>query len=276
MSADPSTRRYAVVGDPVAHSLSPLIHNGWMQRYGLDAHYARVHLQSADAAADLRAMVQLYDGLNVTLPHKIAALNAAAKISPEAKAVGAANTLVRDGEQWIAHNTDVAGFEAALESALGHVPENLNVLLIGAGGAARAACVSLNRLGAKLIIANRSVDNAKALAAELFHDADTASLADVERLSAGADIVVNSASLGHAGAALPNLAEGLGRPFLDLTYGKAAAPALDAAAQSGWAPHDGLTMLVAQAAVSFHHWFGIHPDEDVALAACRAEVAKRQ
>lgn len=276
MSVELETGRYAVVGDPVAHSLSPLIHNGWMQAHGLDAHYARIHLQSANAATDLRAMAQLYTGLNVTLPHKIAALNAAAKSSPEARTVGAANTLVRDRDRWTAHNTDVAGFEAALGSALGHAPENLNVLLIGAGGAARAAAVSLNRTGAKLIIANRSVENAKVLATELAPDADIASLADIERLSAGADIVVNSASLGHAGAALPKLAEGMGRPFLDLTYGKAAAPALDAAAKSGWAPHDGLTMLVAQAAAAFHLWFGIHPNEDTALAACRAEIAKRQ
>ena len=96
-------------------------------------------------------------GLNVTLPHKIAALSAATNSSPEARTVGAANTLVRDGDGWTAHNTDVAGFEAAMRAAVPAMScANLRVLLIGAGGAARAAVVSLNRAGAHLTIANRS------------------------------------------------------------------------------------------------------------------------
>ncbi len=269
------TGQYAVVGDPVAHSLSPLIHNGWMQSHGLDAHYSRIHLQSKDAAPDLRAMSQIYSGLNITLPHKIAALNAAAKSSPEARKVGAANTLVRDGETWTAHNTDIEGFEVALGAALGREPESLNVLLIGAGGAARAAIVSLNRINARLTIANRSIENARALATELAPHADSVGLDEIERLSAEADIVVNSASLGHAGAALPPLSPGKHRPFLDLTYGKAAAPALKAAEAAGWIPHDGLGMLIAQAGAAFELWFGIKPDLGAALSDCRAEVARR-
>lgn len=270
-----SPRRFAVVGDPVAHSLSPLIHNAWMADAGLDAHYERIHLKSSDAAADLRAMSAAYDGLNVTLPHKIAALEAGANSSPEARVVGAANTLVRDGDAWIAHNTDVEGFEAAMRAAVGDELRNLRVLLIGAGGAARAAVVSLNRAGASLTIANRSTSNAAALANELAPHAHTAGLESIGALSADADIVVNSASLGHSGASLPPLASGRGRPFLDLSYGKASAPILDAAAQAGWAPHDGLTMLVGQAAAAFHLWFGIRPDQAGALNACRAAVAAR-
>lgn len=270
------TRQYAVVGDPVAHSLSPAIHNSWMQAHGLDAHYSRIRLQSANPASDLRAMAQMYAGLNVTLPHKIAALNAAAKSSPEARAVGAANTLVRENDSWTAHNTDIEGFEIALGAALGRAPERLDVLVIGAGGAARAAVLALNRAGAHITIANRSQENAAALARELAPHAGIASLDDVERLAADADIVVNSASLGHAGASLPPLGPGRGRPFLDLSYGKAAAPALEAAARAGWAPHDGLAMLVAQAAAAFQLWFGIAPDREGALAVCRAEIARRQ
>ncbi len=275
MKNSPDTKRYAVVGDPVAHSLSPLIHNSWIETAGLNAHYDRVHLQSESAATDLRTMVSEYSGLNVTLPHKIAALEAGAKSSPEARIVGAANTLVRDKNTWTAHNTDVAGFEAAMRAASGDELRNLKVLLIGAGGAARAAVVSLNRSGATLTIANRSPANAAALANELAPHAHTAGLDDIERLSADADIIVNSASLGHSGASLPQLAPGRGRPFLDLSYGKAAAPVLAAAEQSGWAPHDGLVMLVAQAAAAFHLWFGIWPDQAGALHACRYAVAAR-
>ena len=269
-------KKYAVVGDPVAHSMSPLIHNSWIADAGLNAHYDRIHLQSETAADDLRALVREYDGLNVTLPHKIAALSAATNSSLEARTVGAANTLVREHGAWTAHNTDVAGFEAAMHAACGDELRNLRVLLIGAGGAARAAVVSLNRSHAMLTIANRSVVNAAALANELVPHAGTADLAQIERLSADADVIVNSASLGHAGASLPSLAAGRGRPFLDLSYGKAASATLNAAAQAGWAPHDGLTMLVAQAAAAFHLWFGIWPDQAKALHACRAAVSAEQ
>jgi shikimate dehydrogenase len=275
MKNSPEPARYAVVGDPVAHSLSPLIHNAWMVEAGLDAHYERVHLKSETVAADIRDMARAYSGINVTLPHKIAALEASANSSPEVRVVGAANTLVRAGDGWTAHNTDVAGFEIAMRAVAGEELRNLRVLLIGAGGAARAVVVSLNRAGAQLTIANRSAVNAAALANELAPQAVTAGLSEVDALSASADIIVNSASLGHAGASLPLLAPGKGRPFLDLSYGKAAAATLQAAASAGWAPHDGLTMLVGQAAAAFHLWFGVAPDQARALAACRAAVAAR-
>ena len=275
MKNSPEPARYAVVGDPVAHSLSPLIHNAWMVAAGLDAHYERVHLKSETVAADIRDMARAYSGINVTLPHKIAALEASTNSSPEARVVGAANTLVRAGDGWTAHNTDVAGFEIAMRAVAGEELQNLRVLLIGAGGAARAVVVSLNRAGAQLTIANRSAVNAAALANELAPQAVKAGLSEVDALSASADIIVNSASLGHAGASLPLLAPGKGRPFLDLSYGKAAAATLQAAASAGWAPHDGLTMLVGQAAAAFHLWFGVAPDQARALAACRAAVAAR-
>jgi shikimate dehydrogenase len=270
-----SPARFAVVGDPVAHSLSPLIHNAWMATAGLDAHYERIHLQSLHAAEDLRAMAQAYDGLNITLPHKIAALAAATNASPEARIVGAANTLVQNDGAWIAHNTDVAGFEIAMRAAAGDELRNLRVLLIGAGGAARAAVVSLNRAGAELTIANRSEVNAAALANELAPHAHTAGLDAIEALSASADVIVNSASLGHAGGSLPPLAPGNGRAFLDLSYGKAAAPILAAASAAGWTPHDGLSMLVGQAAAAFELWFCFRPDQASALRACREALAAR-
>ena len=119
MKNSPEPARYAVVGDPVAHSLSPLIHNAWMVEAGLDAHYERVHLKSETVAADIRDMARAYSGINVTLPHKIAALEASANSSPEARVVGAANTLVRAGDGWTAHNTDVAGFEIAMRAVAG-------------------------------------------------------------------------------------------------------------------------------------------------------------
>ena len=275
MTAVTGTRQFAVVGDPVAHSLSPLIHNEWMAVAGLDAHYSRVHLQSEDAAQDLRAMGQIYSGLNITLPHKVAALKAAVETSVEARAIGAANTLVAGAGGWTAHNTDVDGFQAMLRAAIGDVRPGLRVLMIGAGGAARAASFSLNRVGAKVSIANRTVENARALAAELAPGARVGGMDELGALVAEADVVVNTASLGHAGGGIAGLPAGEGRPLLDMSYGKAAAAVLGPAAAAGWATHDGLTMLVAQAAAAFKLWFGIAPDQASALAACRRAVEAR-
>ncbi len=277
MSISPATRLYGVVGDPVAHSLSPLIHNRWIQEAGLDAVYVGLHLRSEDPASDLRALARFgFSGLSVTLPHKIAALASAGNASPAAAKIGAANTLVREsGPEWTAHNTDSDGFASALAYALrGTRPGR--VVLIGAGGAARAAALHLSGVGASLAIVNRSRANAVALANELAPEAETAELAQLPALSEAADIVVNSASLGHAGASLPALPAGAGRPFLDMTYGKPAEVALAAAAAAGWVPHDGLRMLVGQAAAAFKLWFGLAPNEAGALAACEAAVAARR
>jgi len=278
MSITPATKLYGVVGDPIAHSLSPLIHNRWIREAGLDAVYVALHLQSPDPTADLGALARAgFSGLNITLPHKLAALKSAANVSPEAKLVGAANTLSREsGPDWAAHNTDIEGFSLALSHALSGNPRGRRVVLIGAGGAARAAAYALGQLGAELAIVNRTAANAEALANELAPQAETAELAQLNSLAERADIVVNSASLGHAGVSLPQLPAGKGRPFLDLSYGKAAKETLAAAKAAGWAPHDGLRMLVGQAAAAFQIWFDISPDVPGALSACEAVVAVRR
>ena len=275
MSTRPPSRLYAVVGDPVNHSLSPLIHNRWIRAAGLDAHYSAIHLQSADAAPAIRSLACEYSGLNVTLPHKLAALAAAVTTSPDAREVGAANTLVRDSSGWSAHNTDVAGFAEALRAAGAGDLASKRVVLIGAGGAARAGAVHLARLGVRLVIVNRTRANADRLAQQLAPGAETAEFDRLGQLAEEAALVVNSASLGHADARLPALPAGKGRPFLDMSYGKPAEAALAQARAAGWSPHDGLAMLVGQAAAAFRIWFGVSPDMDDALTSCRAALAAR-
>jgi shikimate dehydrogenase len=275
MTTRPPSRLYAVVGDPVSHSLSPLIQNRWMREAGLDAHYAAIHLQADDAAPSFKVLAHDYAGLNITLPHKVAALAASETSSADAKRVGAANTLVRNDAGWSAHNTDIEGFANALQSAEGSDLKGKPVVLIGAGGAARAAVLHLAKLGADLSIVNRSPEKADALAKDLAPNAKTAGLDQLGALAEQAVIVVNSASLGHSGASLPVLPPGNGRPFLDMSYGKASEIVLNQARLAGWAPHDGLRMLVGQAAASFRIWFGQYPDTDGALDACKAAVAAR-
>lgn len=220
-------------------------------------------------------MAQIYSGLNVTLPHKIAALAAAARVEPQARLVGAANTLVNEDGTWTAYNTDVEGFEAAVAAAGHDMTRGLKVILVGAGGAARAAAASLHQAGAKLTVLNRSAENAAKMAADLAPGAATGGLDELTRRAETVDLIINSASLGHAGAELPDLPPGHGRAFLDLSYGKAAQDVLEAARAAGWEPHDGLPMLVAQAAAAFRLWFGIAPDQASALAACRKAVEAR-
>jgi shikimate dehydrogenase len=275
MTTRPPSKLYAVVGDPVSHSLSPLIHNRWMREAGIDAHYSAIHLQAADAAPGIRSLAKDYSGLNVTLPHKIAALAASDTSSADAKRVGAANTLVRNESGWSAHNTDIEGFAGALQSAEGSDLKGKPVVLIGAGGAARAAVLHLAKLGADLCIVNRSVANAEGLAKDLAPKARTAGLDQLGALAEQATVVINSASLGHSGASLPTLPPGRGRPFLDMSYGKASETVLNQARLAGWASHDGLRMLVGQAAAAFRIWFGLVPDTDGALDACRAALAAR-
>lgn len=276
MTTRPPSRLYAVVGDPVSHSLSPLIHNRWMREAGLDAHYSAIHLQADDAAPSLKLLAHDYSGLNVTLPHKIAALAASQTASADAQRVGAANTLVRnDTGGWSAHNTDIEGFAQALQAAEESDLKGKPVVLVGAGGAARAAALHLAKLGAELCIINRSQEKAEALARDLAPQAKTARLDQLGALAEQAAVVINSASLGHSGASLPTLPPGRGRPFLDMSYGKASESVLNQARLAGWAPHDGLRMLVGQAAAAFRIWFGLVPDTDGALDACRAAVAAR-
>lgn len=275
MTVSSATKVYAVIGDPVAHSLSPLIHNAWIEAIGVDAIYVALRVDHPEPQCAIRNLARSgLSGLNVTLPHKTAAIAAADRVDDTAMRVGAANTLVQDASGgWIAHNTDVAGFAQAAETALGAPPSGAKVVLFGAGGAARAAAFYLGMSGADLAIVNRTRANAAELAKQFAPNAEVAEMSDLTRLSEQADLVINAASLGHSGAPFPELASGMSRPFLDLSYGKAAAAALNQAEAAGWKAHDGLGMLVAQAAAAFELWFNETPDQAAALSACRRRMA---
>jgi shikimate dehydrogenase len=273
MTISARTRVLGVIGDPVAHSLSPMIHNTWIKAAGLDAVYVGLRVSGDYPAETIRGLWRAgLTGLNVTLPHKAEALKAAASRSREAEVIGAANTLAATDAGWAAHNTDAEGFAAALREAMGAGPSGKSVVLIGAGGAARAALWRLGEDGARTVIANRTRTSAETMAAELSPSAGVVDLTDFEAAAVEADAVVNSASFGHAGELPVRLPPGRGRPFLDMSYGKAAALTRRAAEAAGWEFHDGLGMLVAQAAAAFRLWFGVEPDVGAARQACEAAV----
>ncbi len=270
------TKLLGVIGHPVSHSLSPLIHNAWFREHGIDATYEAMEVPPGDLKYALETLTrQGCKGLNITLPHKEDALRFSDEQGDIAKRLGAANTLIRteDGG-WRAENTDAPGFALALKN------ENVDlagksVFILGAGGAARAVALSLSDLGANLTICNRTVARAEELAKIVSSPSTVTSLEDGLKKLAAADAVINTLSIGHSGATL-DLPPGNGRLFFDISYGKAAIEILRSAKTNGWQVADGLSMLVTQAAYSFQFWFGILPDTATALKRCRDVVEATQ
>lgn len=261
-----------VIGDPVSHSLSPVIHNMWIREHGLDASYEALRVERGDLGSALETLVQRNAlGFNITLPHKEDALALADEASDIARRIGAANMLIRREQGgWRAENTDAPGFVRSLLDANIDVAGR-RVTLLGAGGSARAVAISLMDLRADITIANRTRERAEALVSETGIQANICSLEQGIEEAATADLVVNTLSLGHSGASL-ELPQAAGQFFYDISYGKAAAAIRAEALARNWQHMDGLSMLVAQAAYSFEHWFGILPEMKDILAHCRKLV----
>lgn len=265
---------YGVIGDPISHSLSPLIHRGWLRDHDLGGDYLALHVRYGEALDGLSTLArQGFRGLNVTLPHKQAVLAACETVSPLVEKLGAANTLTRtQGGGWRADNTDHDGFLRDFEAEAGETLSGRRILIIGAGGAARAVALALKQAGAELVVANRTLERAGELCA-LCQIAPTRAIG-LDQLGdalSHADMVVNALSLGHLGESL-DLPPGQQRFFYDLSYGKAAEAILAPARSMGWRTADGLGMLVGQAALAFEIWHGIAPDQARALQRCRTAL----
>ncbi|MBS0403615.1 MAG: shikimate dehydrogenase [Proteobacteria bacterium] len=269
--------RYAVIGHPIAHSKSPFIHGLFAQATGQDMTYEAI--DGGAAPGGFERAVQAFRaaggrGLNVTLPFKLAALQLADEASADARLAGAANTLVFEGAQAWAHNTDGLGLVRDIEHNLGTPLAGRRVLLLGAGGATRGVLLPIARAGAaRIFIANRTADKAHALARELAPHGGGVPLAGggLDALAgAGAfDVVVNatSASLSGQAPAVPPSAFAPGALAYDMVYGQGLTPFLAAARAARCARvADGLGMLVEQAAESFALWRGVRPDTRAVLA----------
>ncbi|MDO5624872.1 MAG: shikimate dehydrogenase [Pseudomonadota bacterium] len=269
--------RYAVIGHPIAHSKSPLIHALFATQTGQDMTYETID-GGAQEGGFARALAAFRAaggrGLNVTLPFKLQALAAADEASDDARLAGAANALRFDGGRIQARNFDGIGLVRDISVNLGVPIEGQRVLLLGAGGATRGALLPLARAGAAHIaIANRTADKAAALAHELAPHLGGVPLTgggfDALAQAAPFDIVINatSASLGGQAPAVPPAAFAPGALAYDMVYGKGRTPFLRAAAQAGAdRVADGVGMLVEQAAEAFAWWRGVRPDTREALA----------
>ena len=262
------TRVAGIIGWPVEHSLSPAMHNAAFAALGLDWTYVAfpVHPDAVERAIAGLAAAGVA-GLNATIPHKRAALEAASSASDAAAAIGAANTLVPDGEGGFrADNTDATGFLRALDEQAPLGLEGRDALVIGAGGAARAVVHALRSRGARVRVANRTA----ARAAELGDPVPFVPAA-LDMVAGQAALVVNATSLGLHGDDAPGelpLA-GLGRDQVvaDIVYRPGGTPWLAAAAGRGARTVDGLGMLLHQGAAAFEGWTGREAPIDAMRAA---------
>ena len=259
--------RYAVIGNPVAHSKSPWIHAEFARATGQDIDYGRVEAPRGGFAAAVQAFRAAGGkGLNVTLPFKEEAFALCAEASPRARAARAVNTLAFR-EEAFGDNTDGAGLVRDLAQNLHVSLTGCRVLLVGAGGAAQGVVGALLDAGVgALVVANRTVSRAQALAARF----PGVTARGFEALAGTFDLVVNATSAGLAGAALP-LPPGILRPGVlayEMVYGRDT-PFLAAARAAGARPSDGLGMLVEQAAESFFVWRGVRPATGAVLERLR-------
>jgi shikimate dehydrogenase len=280
LRSDGRSYRLGVIGDPVAHSLSPALHQPALDERGIPAIYERWHTRGADLASRVESLRDPEIlGASVTVPHKIAVMSMIDEVSPAARRAGAVNTIVNRGGALFGDNTDIYGFGVTVSDALaGRTPQV--AIVLGAGGAARAVVLALEAAGAaEIVVANRDVERARLLAQDLQPAPLRPIRLDDEFLTRElprADLLVNATSLGwHPGetpVALPRLDLLPARAVVaDLTYRDT--DLLLAAQARRLETADGLSMLVHQGARAFELWTGAPAPVKTMLAAARAARA---
>lgn len=274
------TNRYAVLGNPVAHSRSPAIHAAFAMQTGQSLVYERLECALDGFAAAARSFAASgARGCNVTVPFKFEALALAAQATDRARLAGAANTLRFDAGGWLADNTDGVGLVRDIERNAGVRLAGQRVLLVGAGGAAAGVLGPLLAAGpATVVLANRSLDKAQALvtrhAAWATEHGAQLLAASLDAAGGGFGVVLNASASSLQGHVSPVPASVLAPDALtvDLMYGAAARPFLAWAAAAGARPRDGLGMLVEQAAEAFWVWRGVMPETAPVLLSLRQQV----
>ncbi len=260
----------AVIGSPIAHSKSPLIHRFWLEQLGLVGDYQRIEVAPDDLCAFMVA-VRSNDlvGINVTLPHKQAIMPFCDDLSPLARAVGAVNTVYKSSGCLIGHNTDVAGFSEPLQ---GGYWAGKTAVVVGSGGAARAVVWGLKALGiAQIKILVRSVSAAAAFPIDFDLDpAQSFGLGQSAQALVGADLLVNATTLGMAGQPPLQLDLSCLTPtatVYDIVYAAQPTQFLSDARRFGYKTYDGLDMLIGQAAEAFSLFYGASPPREAASEA---------
>jgi shikimate dehydrogenase len=267
------TRRCFIIGHPVAHSRSPLIHGHWLAEHGLAGSYERVEVPSAEMSAFIaRLRGGEFVGGNVTVPNKEAVLPLLDEVSGTARAMGAANTLWMEGGRLHGDNTDAYGFLAHLDACVpGWAERTGTALILGAGGAARAVVHGRVQRGLdRVILVNRSPARAAELAAASPKVVEAQAWQDIAELVGESGLIVNTTSLGMRGQPPLEIDLSALRPGTivdDIVYVPLETPLLAEARRRGGIPVDGLGMLLHQAVPGFERWFGVRPQVTAALRA---------
>lgn len=258
-----------VIGWPVTHSLSPILHNYWLAQHAIDGAYIPLSVNPDRLQEAMRALPLLgFSGVNLTLPHKELVLPMLDSVDKKATAIGAVNTVIVTSEGKLhGTNTDAEGFLENIRPAL---KTTAKAVLLGAGGAAKAVAYALSEAGFKeIVIINRSLNKAEALVAS-FPNAKASSWENRNTALENTDLLVNATSLGMTGkdpldidlSALP-----VSALVTDIVYAPLITPLLQAAKTRGNPIVDGLGMLLYQAVPGFEAWFGARPQVTEALRA---------
>jgi shikimate dehydrogenase len=258
---------YAVIGDPIAHSMSPLMHNDLFQYYNLDAHYQPLFVKKEnlrEAIVGLKAIG--VSGFNVTIPHKTEIIPFLDEVDPLAEQIGAVNTVVNQNGRFVGFNTDGLGFIAGLTSLVPEIQAQ-NVLLIGAGGAARAIFYTLAKNGIQTLdICNRTVQKATELIFDCPYkpNSNALSIKDAENQLQQYDIIIQTTNIGMSPflEQIPISLERLrsGSIVSDIIYNPLETQLLKAAKEKDAVIQNGIDMFVNQGAIAFQYWTGIMPD----------------
>lgn len=275
MMAEPRGAPLAgVMGWPIGHSLSPRLHGYWLRQYGIEGDYVPLAVAPADFETTFRGLHDRgFVGVNVTIPHKEAALAAVDDADATARRIGAANTITISADGGLyAENTDAFGFLANLEDTVdGWDAARGPAVVIGAGGAARAICVALADAGSPEVrIVNRTAARAEAMAADLDGPFVVRPWADAAAALADAALMVNTTAMGMAGNPPLDIALDplpTGAVVNDIVYRPLETPLLAAAKARGNPTVDGLGMLLHQGRPGFARWFGTQPEVTDALRA---------
>jgi shikimate dehydrogenase len=271
------TKRVVLIGHPVAHSLSGAMQGAAFEHAGIDARYElwdRAPIALPDAIAEIRSDDDFL-GANVTIPHKERVVPLVDRLTEEAQATGAVNTITREGKRLVGHNTDVPGFKVALDKLVGRQKMPRTALVLGAGGGARAVVYGLIREGfQRIVIFNRHLHRAEALVKHFGRTASHMELrampwheSIIEAELGKSKVLINATSIGLTSDASPIPAEILAPDLLvlDLIYAKTRL--LRDAAAAGDAVADGELMLLHQGAAAFTLWTGLPAPIDVMQAA---------
>lgn len=261
-----------VIGYPIEHSKSPLIHNYWIKKHNLNAVYVPLRVKPDDLTDVLKSLSKAgFKGVNLTVPHKTLALGMIDSLSDEARKAGAVNTVVfKDDGSVYGHNTDGFGFVRNLQSVKPDLDVSRSVVAVfGTGGAARGICAALTTLNCKEIrLAYRTLEKARALKESVGGNVVLVPWRDKDDALKGADVIANATTLGMNGFAPLETdlsLAGQNAIVTDAVYAPLETDLLKAAKARGMKTADGLGMLLWQAAPAFKEFFGVSPEVDDGL-----------